>query len=373
MGIAESLQTPRRELLEGQSAGTIALAALVGLVAVYLFVTLLVGLVTGDVLVSQVLSKVKTGVMRGLVIGLAGIGLSLTYSILNFANFAHGDYLSVGAFAGWSVTYLVAGLGSVPAIELLLMSPQVYGSSLGISVLGAPLAVVLGALAAGAFAIALALVLDRVVYKPMREQDGITLLIASIGVAFVLRYMIVFVWTQAQRGTTRLDIPRIGLPALDGVVRVSSHDLTLVAVSAALMFGVHLLLQRTKLGTAMRAMADNEDLARITGIPTERVVTWTWVIGAALTGIGGYLLVLWSGTLDFDTGWRLLLLVFAAVILGGIGSVYGAIAGGLVVGLTLSLSTLFIPTGFTRAAAFAIMILILLYRPEGLFAGRTTA
>jgi branched-chain amino acid transport system permease protein len=139
------------------------------------------------------------------------------------------------------------------------------------------------------------------------------------------------------------------------------------------MLGVHVLLQTTKLGKAMRAMADNEDLARITGIPTERVVRSTWIIGGGLTGVAGYMFVLWKGTLGFNDGWLLLLLIFAAVILGGIGSIYGAIAGGLIIGLTASMSVIWIPSAFARAAAFLVMIVILLVKPKGIFAGRATA
>jgi len=154
---------------------------------------------------------------------------------------------------------------------------------------------------------------------------------------------------------------------------LNAQELTLVIVAVGLMVATHFLLQRTKLGTAMRAMADNKDLALITGIPTERVVTATWLIGGALTGAAGYLLVTASGSLAFNFGWQELLLIFAAVILGGIGSVYGAIAGGLLIGLVFAMSTIWIPSDFNQAAAFAVMILALLFRPEGLFGGVTTA
>ena len=154
---------------------------------------------------------------------------------------------------------------------------------------------------------------------------------------------------------------------------MTSNEVTLVAVAVVLMAGLHLMLQRTKLGTAMRAMADNEDLALVTGIPTERVIRATWVIGGGFTGAAGYLLALERGTLSFNLGWVLLLLIFAAVILGGIGSIYGAMAGGLIIGIVDSVSLIWIPSSFTTAAAFGIMILMLLFKPDGLFGGVTTA
>ncbi|MFB6108756.1 MAG: branched-chain amino acid ABC transporter permease [Haloplanus sp.] len=314
--------------------------------------------------------------MRGLVIGLAGIGLSMTYSILNFANFSHGDYITSGAFAGWATTYAIAGFGRADIGSLLLVGAggSVLGGALGIGVTTTPLAVAAGVVVAGVSTVVLALLVDRFVYKPVRDESGITLLITSVGVAFALRYLIQFVFGSSVRGTTDAGaIPQVPLYFFDGYVRVDAHDMTLLVVAAGLMLAVHVLLQRTKLGKAMRAMADNEDLARITGIPTERVVRSTWIIGGALTGVAGYVFVLWKGTLGFNDGWLLLLLIFAAVILGGIGSIYGAIVGGLVIGVTASLSVLWIPSAFARAAAFVVMIVILLVRPQGLFSGRSTA
>lgn len=354
-------------------------AAVVIFIAVLLVGDFVLGLLTGRIPLSRVGSLAWDGLMRGLIIGLAGIGLSMTYSILNFANFSHGDYITTGAFSGWAVTYLLASTGTEYADEigdLILVGAagQVFGGGLGISIATTPIAILLGLVVAGVFTIALSLLIDRVVYRPMRNAEGISLLIASVGVAFALRYLIVFVFTTKNRGTTALqEVPQWNLWLWDGPVTISAHDLTLVVATIGLMLGVHLLLQRTKLGKAMRAMADNEDLAQITGIPTERVIRWTWIIGGGLTGIAGYLMVLWTGTIDFQFGWLLLLLIFAAVILGGIGSVYGAIAGGVVIGLTMSLAVIWIPSAFARAAAFAIMILILLFKPQGIFAGRTTA
>ena len=120
-------------------------------------------------------------------------------------------------------------------------------------------------------------------------------------------------------------------------------------------------------------MADNRDLALITGIPTEKVVRATWIIGGALTGAAGFLITLERGTISFQFGWILLLLIIAAVIIGGIGSVYGAIAGGVVIGFTSTISLIWIPADLANVAVFSVMVLVLLYKPEGLFKGVTTA
>ena len=347
----------------------------------------------GDVAVGQVAGYVWNGVVIGAVIGLASIGLSLTYSILNFANFAHGDYLTAGAFSGWAVTYVIAGIGGLlkitetavnavtgllsytlddaDLVELVLLRapPLDAGANIWLS----PAAIVIGLLVAAVSTVLFALLLDRLVYKPMRGADGISLLIASIGVAFALRYFIAFVFGNSRRLVTSSE----KLPSVDlGGVIVDAHEVTLVVVAAILMFALHVLLQRTKLGKAMRAMADNRALAQVTGIPTERVIRSTWIIGAGLTGAAGFLLVLSQGGLVFTTGWRLLLLIFAAVIMGGIGSIYGAIAGGLVIGLASRVSLVWLQgdlASFARPTAFALMILILLFRPSGIFGGVKTA
>jgi len=193
----------------------------------------------------------------------------------------------------------------------------------------------------------------------------------AIGVALALRYTIYIVFGQRTRGLT--DAQSVPELALGSGFELGGHEVTLVVIAAGLMLGVHLLLQTTKLGKAMRAMADNEDLARVTGIPTERVVRFTWIIGGGLAGAGGYLIALERGAMNFQFGWILLLLIFAAVILGGIGSIYGAMFGGVTIGITQSISLVWLPSEFSTVAAFGVMIFVLLFKPDGLFSGVTTA
>lgn len=382
------------------------LKILVVVVILLLFVDLVNSVLNGGTSVSQLLTFIWDGIGIGLILGLAGIGLTLTYSILGFANVSHGDVLTAGAFAGWSAAFLVAGLGRFHLESLLLLAPSrdLYASDLGISLLNAPLAIVGGLAIAAVFTIALSLAYDRAVYAPLRDtaQSGeIMLLIASIGVAFVTRYLVVLVYTPTTRavavspktllnfgisggglgvalteaglkaGETLFTIP-LGLTGPPEVLlNIDSHEALLVFGAAVLMLGIHLLLKRTMLGKAMRAMADNEDLARARGIPTDRVTRWTWIIGSGITGAAGFLIALERGTIGFLLGWDLLLLIFAAVILGGIGSVYGAILGGLVIGLTSTVSLVWLPEAtLSRPLAFLIMIVVLIVRPHGLFGGR---
>jgi branched-chain amino acid transport system permease protein len=343
---------------------------------VILFLDAVRQLVTGGLPLAGVATFLWEGIILGLSIGLAGIGLSMTYSILGFANFSHGDLMTSGAFVGWATTFLIAGVGKLPLGQLLLVGGAggINVTTLGLSATAKPLAVLVGLVVAAAVTALLAVAVDRVVYRPMREESGISLLIASVGVALVLRYLLVFVFQANNRGVTTGSLIRnVQIPIGAGSINADVHELTLLVVALALLLGVHFLLQRTKLGKAMRAMADNDDLARITGIRTERVVTATWVLGGALTGAAGFLIALERGTLNTDLGWLLLLLIFAAVILGGIGSVYGAIFGGLIIGIASRLSLIWLPSSFLRAAAFIVMVLVLLVRPSGLFKGVTTA
>jgi len=372
MGVSDTYSRGRELFIEDP------IRAVILVVFVILILDAVRQLAVGATDISEFGVMVKDGLMRGLFFGLAGIGLSMTYSILNFANFSHGDLITAGAFGGMMTTYVIAGgfgaEGDILSLLLVGTGGSVFGAQLGIGVWTSPLAVVAGVITAAIVTVLLALFIDRVVYKPIRDRSGITLLITSIGVAFTLRYLIQFVFGSSRRGVTDSGaIPEIAIPAIDGTVSLDLHEASLVVVAVGLMLGLHLLLQFTKLGKAMRAMADNEDLARITGIPTEQVVRFTWIIGAGLAGVAGYMFVIWNGTLHWFQGWILLLPIFASVILGGIGSIYGAILGGLVIGLTMSVSIMWLPGGLTRAAAFVIMIVVLLVKPQGIFAGRTTA
>ncbi|SEQ37000.1 amino acid/amide ABC transporter membrane protein 1, HAAT family [Natrinema salaciae] len=323
-------------------------------------------LVTGELSIARLGSYLWAGIVDSLYIGLAAIGLSMTYSILRFANFSHGDLITTGAFSGWTVAYLVGGIGVADLSSRLLLRANggAQPGAVGMDVLAAPLAIVLGLVAAVIVTVLVALAIDRLVYRKLRDEDGIALLIASVGVALALRYLLAVFYTTDTRGVVAQ------APSPGGV---DLHQLTLVVSAVSLMLGIHLLLQYTKLGKSMRAMSDNKDLALITGIPTERVIFATWVIGAGLAGAAGYLIVLDRGQVSINLGWFLLLLIFAAVILGGIGSIYGAIAGSLVIGITINLSLVWIPSDMNEIAAFTLMIVVLIFRPDGLFSGVETA
>ena len=300
----------------------------------------------------SVLEYVANGLVFSSIIVLASIGLSLVYSIADFANFAHGDTMTVGAY-GTLVTFgFVGGLG---------------GTVLGLPY-GFFVALVVGILVAAVVAV----VTQRLVYEPL-DIGSIGLLITSIGVAFVYRALVRLGFGADPREYA-VELQRPIEALIPYGVRMTVHDVAIVGSAAVLVTGLHLLLQYTDLGRKMRAMADNPDLARVSGIRTARIRLWTWLIGAGLAGAGGGFLGLYNNV-GPRMGFDILLVVFAAVILGGIGSVYGAMLGGLLIGMidqmTPLLSDVGIPIGteYSYAIAFVIMVAVLLVRPNGIAGG----
>ncbi|GAB3422125.1 branched-chain amino acid ABC transporter permease [Haloparvum alkalitolerans] len=308
----------------------------------------------------MVLEYLANGLVFSSIIVLGSIGLSLVYSIADFANFAHGDTMTVGAYASFVTFGAVGGLGG--------------------AVLGLPYGFFLALLVGIAAAAVVAVATEKLVYESI-DTDSIGLLITSIGIAFIYRAVI-----QIRFGA---DFTRFGVGTLPPIewlipygIRVTQHDVAIVVSAAVLVTGLHVLLQYTDLGRKMRAMADNPDLARVSGIRTRRVTLWMWVIGAGLAGAGGVFLGLFN-QLSPRMGFNLLLVIFAAVILGGIGSVYGAMLGGFLIGMINQMMPLvsdltdalpLVPSvgiEYANAVAFLIMVAVLLVRPNGI-AGEAT-
>jgi branched-chain amino acid transport system permease protein len=297
------------------------------------------------------LQLVVFGLISGAILALSGIGLSITYGVLRFANFAHGDMMTLGAFMALLVLsgLRAAGLPDAP------LGPLSFGWSM-----------LAATAAAMALTAAAAVLLDRVLYRPLRRMGAAILLISSVGVAFGLRALIQLVWSpQPQYYIRKIQIAREVLG-----IRIKPDQVFLLLLAAVLGLALHAFLTRTRMGKAMRATADNMELARVTGIDTERVILWTWVIGAMLAAAAGVMIGIENKFITPLIGWEMLIYIFAAVILGGIGSPYGAMAGGLIIGVSGELSTLVIPTEYKPVVAFVIMIAMLLVKPSGLFGGR---
>jgi neutral amino acid transport system permease protein len=197
-----------------------------------------------------------------------------------------------------------------------------------------------------------------------RRASSTTLIIISIGLALFLRNGIILFWGG---GNQNYDLPVAAAVSFLGI-RVAYYRLIVVGLAILAILGLHYLLQNTKIGKAMRAVADDIDLARVSGINVDQVVIWTWVIAGSLTALGGGMYGLITAVRP-NMGWFLILPMFAAVILGGIGNPYGAIAGALVIGIAQEVSTYWLPTEYKLGVALLIMVLVLLVRPQGLFKG----
>jgi branched-chain amino acid transport system permease protein/neutral amino acid transport system permease protein len=301
------------------------------------------------------LELVVNGLFLGCIIALGAVGLSLVYGILNFANIAHGDYMTWGAYIA---LFFVATAFPAMGIE---------GEGLGPFTFGYPmlLALPLTMLALAAMAIAL----DRLIYRRLRRRgvSAVVLAMASLGVAVALRGLLQVIWGGGTEQYPRLSKAFYQLP-MD--VRIPPDSLFVGIVAVVLVVALYLFLTRSKMGKAMRATSDNPDLARVSGINTERVIWWTWALGAALAATAGILLAISQAQLYPVMGWRILIPLFAAVILGGIGNPYGALAGALIIGVGGEVSTDWLNPTYKPAIAFVIMIVALLLRPKGLFGAR---
>jgi branched-chain amino acid transport system permease protein/neutral amino acid transport system permease protein len=295
------------------------------------------------------------GIVLGGIIALGAVGLTLVYGILRFANFAHGDLMSAGAYISlFLMSVLFSGMG-IPDSNF---APLSIGWRM---VLAFPLSM----LAVGGVAIAM----DRILYRKLRHKNSpaVMLAMSALGASFIIRMIILILWGADYRfyrpGVLR---PALSLPL---GVKIRPDQLLILSVVTVLVILLHLFLQKTKMGKAMRATADNMELARVSGIDTERIILWTWGIGGALAAAGGILYGI-DVQVHPGMGWNFLLPLFAAAILGTIGNVYGALVGGFVIGVAQQVSTAFLMPTYKPAVAFLIMIGILLIRPQGIFGGK---
>jgi branched-chain amino acid transport system permease protein len=299
------------------------------------------------------LQYIADGLLLGATIGLGAIGLTLTYSILRFANFTQGDLMSWGAYLTLTLAGAIAGALSG---EVQPLGPFSFGWP-----------VLLAGLIAMGLTGLLALLLDQLLFRRLRRHgSAIVMVIASFGASMALRSLLEFIYTpQPLYFTQNLQIAR----RLGFGVRMTPDQLAVLGLTAILVLGLHLLLTRSHTGRAMRATAENPALAEITGIDVAQVVRITWLIGGALACAAGVMIGLTVQIRPY-MGFDLLLPLFAAAILGGIGSIPGAILGGLVVGLAESLGVLVVGAEYRAAISFAVLILLLLFRPTGLFGSR---
>ena len=278
------------------------------------------------------------GIITGTILALTGVGVTLVFGIQRIANFAYGEYLTFGAYVA-----------------------LVVNTGLGLNLFIAAIAAVLAT--AG-----LAVLLHLVVLKPLAGRGLVATSLITVGLGLMVRDVVFLVAGPRIR---KLSIDQTAVFDL-GLVRISPGQAVAVAITLITVPAVAYFLARTTIGKEMRAVADNRDLAAVSGIDVERMGTLVWILAGALAGIGGIMFAVVQGTVDPNLGAQVLFLIFTTVVLGGIGSAYGALAGGYVLGLVMELSTwegLFggLEARFKPVLAFVALILLLLYRPQGLF------
>ncbi|OED44191.1 ABC transporter permease [Chromatiales bacterium (ex Bugula neritina AB1)] len=301
----------------------------------------------------MLLQHIADGILSGAVVALGAIGLSFTMKILRFANFSHSELLTWGAY------FALVFLGFATAFG------DSAGGNIGPFSFGWPLllAMLLSAVATSV----LALVLHALVFERLGRGAGhMTMVFASFGIALLLRHLVVLIWgPNPIYYSNELQFAML----LPGNIRVMPDQVFLLGLTIVLVIGLHLFMTRSRAGIAMRGVSENPDLARISGVNVDNVVRWVWVIGASMAAISG---VLYGLTVQLrpELGFGLILPLFAAAILGGAGSLYGAVIGGLVVGLSENLSVMFIPTSYKPAVPFLLILIILYFRPNGLFGER---
>jgi neutral amino acid transport system permease protein len=290
---------------------------------------------------AEALRVLVDGIRFGLVIGITGVGLSLIFGTTGLTNFAHGELVTIGAVLAWTLN-VTFGLQLIWATLLAIVAGAAVGAAN-----------------------------DLGIWRPMRRRRAglVAQLVISIGLALALRYLVLIYF--GGRSESFADYTS-QVERNYGFISITDKDLATIVISLAVLVGIALLLQRTRIGKAMRAVSDNRDLAASSGINVERVVLFVWILAGALAALGGVLFGLseLGGTVQYEMGFNLLLLMFAGVILGGLGTAYGALVGCLIVGVLVQVSAQIIPVDLKYLGGLAVLIVILVIRPQGLLGSR---
>lgn len=287
------------------------------------------------------LQNVINGLSQGSVYALVALGYTMVYGVLQFINFAHSDIFMLGAFAGY---YIARWMGLEPPAAFTFF------------------AVMIGAMA---FCMAVALTVERIAYRPLRKAPRLNVLITAIGVSLFLENIAQVVFGADPRFFPSLIDTKSLLSDGEGLV-LTNIQVLVIAVSAFLMFVLHWIVHHTKLGTAMRAVSFDVEIANLMGIPTDAIIMFTFLIGSALAGSASILYGLTYPKIEPFLGVMIGLKAFVAAVFGGIGNIMGAAIGGIVLGLAEAFTVYYISSSYRDAIAFAILILILLFKPAGL-------
>jgi branched-chain amino acid transport system permease protein len=300
---------------------------------------------------SYLLQIVIFGVASGAIYALIALGYTMVYGIIELINFAHGDVFTLGAFISLPVLGIFGiGASSGPAGLTL------FAALLAVFLI---VMVIIGVINVG---------IERVAYRPLRNSPRLAPLITAVGMSFVLEG-VMYVW----KGANNIHYPDL-LPTnridLGGGASIAYKDLIVIGIAVLLVVALTLFVGRSRLGKAMRATAQDRDAAQLMGININRTISAAFFIGAALAGAGGIIYGLYYNNLSFDLGFENGLIAFTAAVFGGIGNIQGAALGGLCIGLIRALNDGYFSTTWTDVVLFAILILVLVFRPTGLLGAR---
>lgn len=298
------------------------------------------------------IQNLADGILTGSIVSLGAIGLTLIMHMLRFANFSYAELLGIGAYSALVFDRLLA-----------VLAPMLHEAIGPLSLTWTlALAIVLAMVITGASAA----LLDKLVFKRIRERAGpLSMVFASFGVALILRNLLTLAFSHRAQLYSN-DIAFAIVVSLDPLLLIKPDQIFVLGAALALMLVLHLVLTRTTFGFALRAVAENPDLAQVAGVRLSRMVVGVWVIGGALSAAAGVFYGL-TNHVSPNMGHTFVLPVFAATIVGGIGSVYGAVLGGFIVGIASGLALMVMPSGYLPAMPFLIIICVLLARPHGLF------
>ena len=302
----------------------------------------------------MIAQAIVDGVLGGAIVALGAIGVTFSLAILRFANFAHGELLATGAYAALFVVLVLIGGAGAPS-WLVSLGPFSFGAGL-----------LLALAFALAVTVAVALALDALVYRRLRARgaEALTLVFASFGLALVVRHLLLLAFGHdPYQYSTEIQLA-VTLPL---AVRVMPDQVLVFVLTAAVLAALGWFLQRTRAGLAMRAMAENPALASVAGIDLAATTRLTWTVSALLAALAG---VGYGVTVQLrpEMGINLLLPMFTAAIVGGVGRVGGAVAGALAISVAENLAALVIPHAFKPMVAFVVLLAVLAWRPQGLFA-----
>ncbi len=289
------------------------------------------------------LQQLINGLTLGMIYGLIAIGYTMVYGIIGMINFAHGDVFMIGAFVGIIILTALTGLTSVP--------------------LGLLAAFIASAIICGVYGFSI----ERVAYRPLRGSFRLAPLISAIGMSIVLEN-----YVQVSQGALERAIPSLipgGVTLMNQggfVVQLSWMQLAIVIVTITVLAGFTYLVTKTPLGRAMRAVEQDARMAALLGIDTDRTISLTFIIGSALAAFAGVMFLLYYGVIDFYIGFNAGIKAFTAAVLGGIGSLPGAVLGGLLIGLIEAFWSGYATVAYKDAAVYSILAIVLMFMPSGL-------